>query len=69
MGHRTKMIRIMTGPGAMIQSCRIEDNVHIGAGAVVMEGALVEQYAQVAEGAVVHPGRRIPSGQVSEPAY
>ena len=29
-----------------------------------MEGALVEQHARVGEGSVVHPGRRIPSGQL-----
>jgi len=29
-----------------------------------MEGALVETTAKVAEGAVVHPGRRIPAGQL-----
>jgi hypothetical protein len=42
----------------------VEDYAVIGAGAVVMEGALVEQAAKVGEGAVVHPGRRIPGGQL-----
>jgi hypothetical protein len=36
----------------------------VGAGAIVMEGALVEKHARVGEGSVVHPGRRIPSGQL-----
>jgi carbonic anhydrase/acetyltransferase-like protein (isoleucine patch superfamily) len=55
---------VQVGPGAVLQSCIVEDRAKIGAGAVVMEGALVEEYAQVAEGAVVHPGRRIPKGQL-----
>ena len=29
-----------------------------------MEGALVEEFAHVADGAVVHPGRRVPKGQL-----
>jgi carbonic anhydrase/acetyltransferase-like protein (isoleucine patch superfamily) len=41
-----------------------QDYVSIGAGSVVMEGALVEEHAVLAEGSVVHPGRRIPAGQL-----
>jgi hypothetical protein len=52
------------GPGALLQSCTIHDYASIGAGAIVMEGALVEKHARLEEGAVVHPGRRIPGGQV-----
>lgn len=55
---------VVVGPGAMLQSCTVEDGASIGANAVVMEGALVEASARVAEGAVVHPGRRIPAGQL-----
>lgn len=55
---------VIVGPGAMLQSCTIEDGAVIGANAVVMEGALVEAEAQVAPNSVVHPGRRIPSGQL-----
>lgn len=55
---------VTVGPGAILQSCTIENGVKIGAGAVVMEGALVESHAIVGAGAVVHPGRRIPSGQL-----
>ena len=36
----------------------------IGAGSIVLEGALVEDHAILAEGSVVHAGRRIPAGQV-----
>jgi len=55
---------VVVGPGAVLHSCIIEDYAVIGAGAVVMEGALIEEHARVAEGSVVHPGRRIPAGQL-----
>ncbi|RYG48670.1 gamma carbonic anhydrase family protein [archaeon] len=67
-GHVSAGVRIgnhvSIGPGALLQSCTVEDAAVIGAGAIVMEGALVESFAQVGEGAVVHPGRRIPSGEL-----
>jgi len=52
------------GPGAVLQSCTVENAASIGAGAVVMEGALVESQAIVSPGAVVHADQRIPSGEV-----
>lgn len=55
---------VVVGPGASLCSCTLEDGSSVGAGAVVMEGALVETTARVAEGSVVHPGRRIPAGQL-----
>ncbi len=56
----------ISGPGALLQSCTIEDFASVGAGAIVLEGALVERGARVGDGAVVHPGRRIPAGQLWE---
>lgn len=58
--------RSPAGPGALLQSCTIEDCASVGAGAIVLEGALVERGARVGDGAVVHPGRRIPAGQLWE---
>lgn len=55
---------VVVGPGAVLQSCTIENRAKVGAGAVVMEGALVEEFGVVADGAVVHPGRRVPKGEV-----
>lgn len=52
------------GPGALLQSCLIENEAEVGAGAVICEGAIVEAAAKVEDGAVVHPGLRIPAGQV-----
>ena len=67
-GHVAATTRIgshvIVGPGALLQSCTIEDFAVIGAGAIIMEGAVVEEYAHVEPGAVVHPGRRVPTGTV-----
>jgi carbonic anhydrase/acetyltransferase-like protein (isoleucine patch superfamily) len=48
----------------LLQSCIIENEVEIGAGAVICEGVIVEKAARVEDGSVVHPGLRIPAGQV-----
>lgn len=67
-GQPAAMVRIgdnvTIGPGAVLQSCTVENEASIGAGAVVMEGALVEEHAIVGPGSVVHPHQRIPSGEV-----
>jgi carbonic anhydrase/acetyltransferase-like protein (isoleucine patch superfamily) len=62
--HHPSLTRRHAGPGALLQSCTIQDYAVVGAGAIVMEGALVEKHARLGEGSVVHPGRRIPSGQL-----
>jgi len=38
------------------------DNVRIGIGAVVLTGAVVEEWAQVGAGALVPPGKVVPAG-------
>jgi len=55
---------VIIGPGAMLDSCTVESRSKVGAGAVIMEGALVEEMAEVEAGSVVHPGKRIPKGQL-----
>ena len=52
------------GHGSMLVACEVEDEVVIGSGCVVSEGALVEKHSMLAAGTVVPPGRRIPSGQL-----
>lgn len=47
-----------------LYSCIIDDDVFIGRGTVVMQGARIERGAHILEGSVVPPGRLIPAGQV-----
>lgn len=54
---------VSIGAGAVLQSCTVERCVKVGAGSVVMEGALLEEYSELAPNSVVHPGRRIPKGE------
>ena len=53
---------VTIGHRAVVHACTIMDNVRIGIGAVVLNGAVVEEWAQVGAGALVPPGKVIPSG-------
>eukprot|EP00441_Pelagodinium_beii_P013450 CAMPEP_0197682648 /NCGR_PEP_ID=MMETSP1338-20131121/96791_1 /TAXON_ID=43686 ORGANISM="Pelagodinium beii, Strain RCC1491" /NCGR_SAMPLE_ID=MMETSP1338 /ASSEMBLY_ACC=CAM_ASM_000754 /LENGTH=242 /DNA_ID=CAMNT_0043264135 /DNA_START=61 /DNA_END=785 /DNA_ORIENTATION=+ len=55
---------VTVGAGAVLQSCTVESHAVIGAGAVVMDGAIVENHSHVGPGSVVHPDQRVPSGQL-----
>ncbi|KAG9401514.1 hypothetical protein AC1031_009380 [Aphanomyces cochlioides] len=55
---------VTVGHGAILYSCTIENNVLVGMGSIVLDGALVESNSILAAGTVVPPGRRIPSGQL-----
>ena len=49
----------------MIHACTLEDETQIGAGAQVLDKAVVKKHAALAPGAVLTPGKTVPSGQVS----
>lgn len=51
-------------PHCSIYSCIIDDDVYIGHGTVIMQGARIERGAHILPGSVVPPGRLIPAGQV-----
>lgn len=55
---------VSVGPGCVLRSCTVQDNVELGAGTVVEEGALIEAKAKVAPGSHVPAGHRIPSGEL-----
>jgi gamma-carbonic anhydrase len=55
---------VTVGHGAVIHACTIEDEVLVGMGAKVLDGAVVRKGAIVAAGSVVAPGTEVPSGQV-----
>ncbi|EFA76939.1 trimeric LpxA-like domain-containing protein [Heterostelium album PN500] len=56
--------RVYVGPGSIIHACKIEDDVHIGAGSIVYDGAVVEAGAQLEAGSLVTAGKRVPAGQL-----
>lgn len=54
---------VTIGPGALVTSCTVEDEVAIGAGAIIDTGCVIEKQSIVAPGSVVAAGTLIPSGQ------
>ena len=55
---------ISIGHNALIHGCKINDNVIIGMGSIIMDGALVESNSIIAAGAVVTEGTIVESGTV-----
>lgn len=53
---------VTLGHRSVVHACTVKDNVRIGIGAVVLNGAVVEEWAQVGAGAVVPPGKIVPAG-------
>jgi carbonic anhydrase/acetyltransferase-like protein (isoleucine patch superfamily) len=57
--------RVTVGHGVILHGCRIGDDVLVGMGAMVMDGAVIEPWSMVAAGALVTPGTRIPTGMLA----
>lgn len=55
---------VTVGHMALLHACTIGNRAFIGMQACVMDGAVVEDEAMVAAGALVTPGKRIPSRQL-----
>jgi carbonic anhydrase/acetyltransferase-like protein (isoleucine patch superfamily) len=53
---------VTIGHRCVVHACTIGDHVRIGIGAVVLTGAVVEEWAQVGAGAVVPQGKVVPAG-------
>jgi carbonic anhydrase/acetyltransferase-like protein (isoleucine patch superfamily) len=53
---------VTIGHRCVVHACTVQDNTRIGIGAVVLNGAVVEEWAQVGAGALVPPGKVVPSG-------
>ena len=56
--------RVSVGHGAILHGCRVEDNVIIGMGAIVMNGAVIGENSIVAAGALVTQEKVIPPGSM-----
>ncbi len=55
---------VTVGHMALLHACTVESNAFIGMMSCVMDGALVEEGAMVAAGAIVTPRTRVLKGQI-----
>jgi len=55
---------VLVGHMCMLHGCRLEDRAFVGMGATVLDHAVIETDAMLAAGALLTPGKRIPSGQL-----
>jgi carbonic anhydrase/acetyltransferase-like protein (isoleucine patch superfamily) len=53
---------VTIGHRAVVHACTVKDNCRIGIGAVVLNGAVIEEWGQVGAGALVAPGKVVPGG-------
>lgn len=49
---------------AVVHGCRIEDNVLIGIGAIILDDAVIGSNSVIAAGAVVLPGTKVEAGSI-----
>lgn len=64
---KTKTIignNVSIGHNAIVHGCKVEDNVLIGMGAIVMDDATIGQNSIIAAGAVVLEGTEVPPGTI-----
>ena len=55
---------VTIGHMCLIHGCTLEDESFIGMTATVMDGCVVESGAMVAAGALLTPGKRVPTGEL-----
>lgn len=55
---------VTVGHGARLHGCHIKSNCLIGIGAVVLDGAVLEEECLVAAGSLVGPGTKVPRGSL-----
>ena len=64
-GHPTIIgEEVLIGHMAMVHGCILHDRAFVGLGAIVMDGCEIESEAMLAAGAMLTPGKLIPSGQL-----
>lgn len=65
--EKTKTIignNVSIGHNAVVHGCKVEDNVLIGMGAIVMDNVQIGENSVIAAGAVVLEGTEVPSGSI-----
>jgi carbonic anhydrase/acetyltransferase-like protein (isoleucine patch superfamily) len=55
---------VTVGHGAVLHGCTIEDNVLIGMGAILMDGAHIKKNCIIGAGALVTHGKEFPEGSL-----
>jgi gamma-carbonic anhydrase len=55
---------VTVGHGAIVHACSIGDEVLVGMGSVILDGAMIGEQSLVGAGALVTPGTRIPPGSL-----
>jgi carbonic anhydrase/acetyltransferase-like protein (isoleucine patch superfamily) len=55
---------VTVGHGAILHACEIRNHAFIGMQACVLDGAVIEEKAMVAAGALVTPGKTVPTGEL-----
>lgn len=55
---------VLIGHMAMVHGCVLEDRAFVGLGSIVMDGCRIESDAMLAAGAMLTPGKTIPTGQL-----
>ena len=64
-GHATIIgEEVLIGHLAMVHGCVLEDRAFVGLGAIVMDGCRIESDGMLAAGAMLTPGKVIPSRQL-----
>ena len=54
----------LIGHMAMVHGCTLHDHSFVGLGAIVMDHCAIETDGMLAAGAMLTPGKRIPSGEI-----
>ncbi len=54
----------LIGHMAIVHGCTLHDRAFVGLGSIVMDGCVIESDGMLAAGAMLTPGKRIPSGQL-----
>lgn len=55
---------VVVGHSAILHACTIGNNVLVGMGSIVMDGAEIGDDCVIAAGALVPPGKKIPAGSL-----
>jgi gamma-carbonic anhydrase len=55
---------VTVGHAAVVHACNVGDQVLVGIGAIILDGAVIGEQSMIGAGALVTPGTRIPAGSL-----